>query len=114
MGLIHAPKVLVGAEHDNFIVDCSVCFCTLEALNGVVDRSICWVQFEAFVWFNDRCLPTAVVQIKVDLKHVVSLNGTELVYVIWPWLFLQLFALNDFQVVCQECLLHCGEAKSRC
>ena len=113
MRLIHAPKVLVSAEHDNFIVDCSVCFCTLETLNGIMDRSICRVQFEARVGLNDRRLPTAVVQVEVDLEHVISLDSAKLVSVVWPRLLLQIFALYDFQVVCQESLLHRCEAKSR-
>ena len=113
MRLIHAPEVLVGAEHDHFIVDCSVSFRTLEALNSVVNRSISRVQLEAFVRLNDRCLPAAVVQIKVDLEHVVSLDSTELVRVVWPRLLFQIFALDDLQVVCQESLFHRREAKSR-
>ena len=40
MGLIHAFKVLVSAEHDNLVVDGAVGLGSLEALDGIVDCGV--------------------------------------------------------------------------
>ena len=70
------------------------------------------VKLETLVRLDEGLLPAAVVQVVVDLQHVVSLDGTEHVGVVKAGLLFEDLFLLDLEVVGKEGLLHGGEAEA--
>jgi len=110
MRLVHAAEVFVGAEHHNLLVDGAVGLGSLETLDGVVEHGVRWLELERLVWPDLGCLPATIVKIIIDLEHIVCLEGTECVNMVCRGLRLELLALDELQVISEECFLHSGEA----
>ena len=108
--LVHTLKVLVRAIHYNLVIDCAVSLGTLKTLNGVMQGGIRGLKHERLVRLDLWLLPATIVQIVVDLEHIVSLKGAECVDMVRAGLLLELFPLNELQVTGEECLFHRSEA----
>lgn len=89
MRLIHSPEILIRAEHHDLIVHCAVCLRPLKAFNRIVQCGIGRVDFKWLIRHDFRSLPSAIIQIKIDLKHVICLHGTKCIHMVWSRLLLQ-------------------------
>ena len=76
-----------------------------------MESGICRINIESFVWHDLRCLPTAIHVVIIDFKHVISLNGSESVYMVRTWLLLENWSFLNHEVARNEGLFHCGELK---
>jgi hypothetical protein len=98
MRVIHALEVLVCAEKHNSIIMSNVSLETLKALNTIVESSVGRVKLEGLIGLDDRSLPTAIVHIVINFKHIICGKSSERVLVLSAWLWLQFVSLHDLQI----------------
>ena len=89
---------MIRSEHDYFVVDCTISFSALKALDRVVESGICGIEFKGLIRYNFGSLPSAILKVIVTFKHVVSHHGTKGVRVVWPRLLFEYFTAMDLQV----------------
>ena len=76
-------------------------------------RCVGWINHEWLVRYDLRGLPAAVDVVVVDLKHVICLDSTECVLVVWARLLFENLSLVDLQVLRLEGLFHRGKVEAR-
>ena len=72
MRVVHSVKVLVWSKEHNAIIVSDVSLEPLKAFNTIVQSCICRVKLEWLVSLNDGLLPSSIVNIVINLKHVIG------------------------------------------
>jgi hypothetical protein len=92
---IHSLKVLVRSEEQHLSIISDIGFGSFETLNTILESSISRVHLEWFIWSNDWLLPSSIVDIVVNIENIVSGDSSKHILMLFAWLFLQLFSLNE-------------------
>lgn len=102
MRRVQTLEILVTPEHNDASIDCTVSLCSLEAFNCIMQSCICWIKLEWCVLNDFRFLPSAIVFVIVDVKHVVSSDAAKSICMIWTWLGFQVSGWDYFQIRSHE------------
>jgi len=98
MRVIHSFKVFVWAEEHHTVVMSNVGLQTFEEFNTIVESGIRRIQFKRLIGLDNGGLPPTIVNIVVNLKHVVSRNTSESILMVSTRLRLKVFPLDDGKI----------------
>jgi hypothetical protein len=105
VGSVHSFTVLVEAVHNNALIYGLVGLGSFKAFNTIVKGSIFRHELEGHIRYNLGFLPPTIVEVIINLKHIVCGDATEGVLVLRSWLFLEIFGPYDGQVAGHKTLL---------
>lgn len=69
---VHSFEVFVWAEQHHAVIVGDISFEAFKALDAVVKGRICRVQFKRLISLDDRTLPSSVVDIIINVNHVIG------------------------------------------